>query len=94
MPWDNARPRSRKYGRPHARDRQAWASRHSPTDLCGWCRRPLGPMGPKLHLAHDPSGTRIVGFWHARCNLQEAGKRARAMQEPPDEPDEYRRPGW
>ncbi len=80
MPWSRSRPRSRKYGHKHATDRKAWAARHQPTDLCGLCGRPLGPMRPGLHLAHDPTGTTIVGFWHRACNLQEAAKRARAKQ--------------
>lgn len=83
MPWSNSRPRSRKYGRAHALDRQAWAARHDPAHVCGWCREPLGPMGPWLHLAHDPSGTQVLGFWHRRCNLQEAAIRGRGRQNPP-----------
>lgn len=74
------KPRNPKYGTEHAKARKAWAARHYPTNVCGWCGRALGPMGPNLHLAHDPSGTVILGFWHRRCNLQEAAKRARGMQ--------------
>jgi hypothetical protein len=88
MPWSNSRPRSRKYGHAHAADRKTWAARHQSTDLCGWCGHVLGPMRPGLHLAHDPTGTVVLGFWHGsrcstcgvRCNLQEAAKRARARQ--------------
>ena len=88
MPWSNSRPRSRKYGHEHAKQRAAWAAAHRPEHPCGWCGHPLGPMGPGLHLAHDPSGIVVLGFWHGapcptcrvRCNLQEAAIRARARQ--------------
>lgn len=85
MPWSSSRPhgnrRAAKYGTAHAKTRAQWAARHADTDPCGWCGHALGPMRPGLHLAHDPSGTVVLGFWHGPCNLQEAAKRARARQE-------------
>jgi hypothetical protein len=33
-----------------------------------------------LHLSHDPTGLIVLGLSHAKCNVTEASRRARAMQ--------------
>ncbi len=58
----------------------------------GWCAEPICLMpsreippgsGPDdWHVCHDPSGTRIIGPGHARCNESEAAKRGNAMRKP------------
>jgi hypothetical protein len=36
--------------------------------------------GMRLHVCHDPTGTVVLGLGHAKCNLSDAGRRARARQ--------------
>ena len=90
MAWDNARPRSRKYGlAKHRNERSDWARRHQPDDPCTRCGHPLGPMGPWLHLDHDDVLTdQVNGFAHGdpcpwcgvRCNVSAGARKARALQ--------------
>jgi hypothetical protein len=86
MPWDNHRPRSRKYGRDHrtTRDAHLAALRRAGAGLCAervctYRSRVITP-DMDLHLCHAPDGVTVLGLGHARCNIREAAKRARAMQ--------------
>lgn len=81
MTWSRVKPRSQVHGSSHAKARKAWAEQHDPADLCVRCRRPLGPMGPWLHLDHhDVDKTQYLGFSHRACNLTAAGELGRARQ--------------
>lgn len=71
---------ARGYGTAHTAARRAWAARHQPTDLCVRCRRPLGPMGPHLHLDHNRTRTGYLGFAHAQCNRKAGSREGRARQ--------------
>jgi hypothetical protein len=89
MPWDTSRPRSRRYGREHreTRDRHMAALRAAGAGLCAErvCvkrSRVITPDMP-LHLAHDPTGTIVLGLAHAACNVHEAAVRARRLQQQP-----------
>ena len=42
---------------------------------------PPGSGPDDWHVCHDPSGTRIIGPGHARCNESEAAKRGNAMRQ-------------
>ena len=53
----------------------------------GWCHEPECvmrsrriPPGAKWSVSHDPSGTRIIGESHLRCNLREAAIRGNKMR--------------
>lgn len=47
--------------------------------VCVMRTRLITPDMP-LHLAHDPTGTIVLGLAHARCNTHEAAVRARRIQ--------------
>jgi hypothetical protein len=86
MPWSNARPRSRRYGREHRaeRERHMAALRRAGAGLCAErvClkrSRVITPDMP-LHLCHAPDGVTVLGLGHADCNTHEASVRARAKQ--------------
>jgi hypothetical protein len=81
MPWSTSRPKTSHYGAAHAKARREFIARHKPWHICGWCGEQLGPASGDLHLAHTPDRQHYVGLWHAACNLQEAAKRGRAMQD-------------
>lgn len=89
MPWSNSRPRSRRYGREHRaeRARHMRALERAGAGLCAevvclYRSRVITP-DMHLHLAHDPTGTVVLGLAHARCNTHEASVRARRMQTQP-----------
>lgn len=44
-------------------------------------RRITASMGRDLHLCHDRATGRVLGLGHARCNLTEAARYARAKQD-------------
>lgn len=82
MPWNRSRPRSdaRGYGPEHIKARKAAAAQHLPSDPCCRCGRPLGPMGPHLHLDHNRARTGYLGFAHATCNRKAGAQEGRARQ--------------
>lgn len=55
--------------------------------FCHRCHRWINPAhrtpwGHRAwHVGHDPSGLVILGAEHYRCNLSDAGQRARARQD-------------
>jgi hypothetical protein len=86
MPWNNHRPRSRRYGAQHQTERahHMAALRAAGAGLCAErvCVHRTRVITPDddLHLAHDPTGTVVLGLAHADCNRHEAAVRARAKQ--------------
>jgi hypothetical protein len=86
MPWNNARPRAKRYGAAHQteRDRHMAILRATGAGLCAEtvCIKRTRVITPDddLHLAHDPTGTVVLGLAHAACNRHEAAVRARKMQ--------------
>jgi hypothetical protein len=86
MPWDNHRPRSRKYGRDHrtARDAHLAALKLAGAGLCAEpvCVKRSRVITPDmdLHLSHAPDGVTVLGLSHRDCNVREAARRARKMQ--------------
>lgn len=86
MPWSNARPRAKRYDAAHARTRAAHlaALERTGTGICAErvCIKATRLITPDmdLHLAHDPTGTVVLGLAHADCNRHEAAVRARRMQ--------------
>lgn len=82
MTWSRVKARDTDmYGPSHATARKQWAARHDPADPCVRCRRPLGPMGPHLHLDHHDSDKSLyLGFSHRACNLRAAGQLGNARQ--------------
>lgn len=82
MTWSRVKQRSDLYGTAHRKERDRRAALHDPTDPCVRCGRPLGPMGPWLHLDHDDVDKQMyLGFSHGRaCNLRAAGSLGRARQ--------------
>lgn len=80
MPWSRSRPRSAEYGRAHTAARQHWAMNHHPAHPCSRCGKPLGPMGPDLHLDHTDDRSGYRGFAHARCNVEAGAREGRARQ--------------
>ena len=69
------RGRGAKYGTDHQAERRRLAALHQPWHPCTICRRPLGPMGPQLHLDHTPDGRAYRGFAHAACNVRDGAQR-------------------
>ena len=69
-----------KYGTAYQAIRRAWApvvargeaTCHEP--VCLMPTRAIRP-GSRWHLSHDPTGTRILGPSHGRCNESEAATR-------------------
>ena len=43
---------------------------------------PPGSGPDDWHVCHDPSGAKVIGPGHARCNESEAAKRGNAMRKP------------
>lgn len=82
MPWSRSRPApsARGTGHEHRKARAEWALRHDPSHLCVRCQRPLGPMGPWLHLDHNRNRDGYLGFAHGRCNVQAGAREGRARQ--------------
>jgi hypothetical protein len=79
--WSRVKPRQKVHGHEHAKARAAWASGHQPWHRCVRCGKPLGAMGPHLHLDHDDRDKSVyLGFSHAACNLAAAGRLGRARQ--------------
>ena len=87
MPWDNHRPRSRKYGRDHRaeRERHLTELRRQGAGLCAErvCVKRSRVITPDmdLHLCHAPDGVTVLGLGHRDCNVTEAAKRARRLQQ-------------
>lgn len=71
---------ARGYGQQHRRARAYLAQRHSPTDPCTRCHKPLGPMGPWLHLDHNEARTAYLGFAHSTCNKRAGAKEGNRRQ--------------
>src|SRR5689334_5696671 len=86
MAWDNRRARNPRYGRAHATTRaQHMATLR--TAGAGLCAERICVMRSRvitpdmdLHLAHDPTGTRVLGLAHARCNTHEAAVRGNRLR--------------
>ena len=102
MPWSNSRPRSRRYGRQHRADRERHMRELEQQGaglcaerVCLYRTRVITP-DMSLHLAHDPTGTVVIGLAHARCNTHEASVRARRIQTTRPRPDQRPRtdPTW
>jgi hypothetical protein len=83
MPWNRSRPAgsTRGYGTEHAKARKALAALHDPTNPCCRCGRPLGPMGPWLHLDHNRTRDGYLGFAHGSCNRKAGAREGRARQD-------------
>lgn len=65
---------ARGYGPEHRKARAQAALAHRPTDPCARCRKPLGPMGPRLHYDHNGQRNGYLGFSHAACNRRAGAK--------------------
>ena len=61
--------------------REAGAGRCAERVCVAGSRRITASMGSDLHLCHDRDTGRVLGLGHARCNLAEAGRYARAKQD-------------
>jgi len=75
------------YGADHVNERARRVKVTLPTDLCGYCRRPLGPekvpgdKQSRWHLPHNPARTGYLpGMWHRACNQQEGAIRGNLRQ--------------
>jgi hypothetical protein len=86
MPWSNARPRAKRYGREHQTLREAHMAALRLAGS-GRCAEPVCVMRSRLitpdmdlHLSHDPTGTVVLGLSHSTCNKHEAAVRARRKQ--------------
>lgn len=77
-----AKPR---YRYRHQQERQRWVPVVEAGDAycaevrCLMRTRWIAP-GSKWHLAHDPSGTTVIGVSHARCNTSEGASRGNRMR--------------
>lgn len=83
MPWSRSQTASttaRGYGYAHAQARRQYAAAHDPAHPCTRCGRPLGPMGPHLHLDHNRDRTGYLGFAHGSCNRTAGAREGRARQ--------------
>lgn len=86
MPWQNDRPRSRRYGRAHQDERAAHlaALRRAGSGVCAErvCVLPSRVITPDmdLHLCHDRATGRVLGLGHRACNVSEAARYARRVQ--------------
>jgi hypothetical protein len=79
MPRENTTARG--YGAEHKQARKQAAAAHHPSDPCSRCGRPLGPMGPWLHLDHTADRTSYLGFSHGvPCNVTAGARAGRARQ--------------
>lgn len=89
MPWQNDRPRSRRYGREHRATREAHmtALRAAGAGLCAErvcvMRTRIITPDMDLDLCHDETGTVVLGLGHSKCNRHEAAVRARRLQTQP-----------
>jgi hypothetical protein len=69
-----------KYGTAYRAIRNAWApvvargEARCSEPVCLMPTREIIP-GSRWHLSHDPTGTRLLGPSHARCNTSEAATR-------------------
>lgn len=74
-----------KYGSEHQRERKRWVSVVARGDqlcaemVCLMDTRTIDPREP-WHLAHDPTGTVIIGVSHERCNTSEGASRGNRMR--------------
>lgn len=76
-------PNDGRYGPIYQAIRRAWSSVvargeatcHEP--VCLMTSRHIAP-GTRWHLSHDPTGTRILGPSHVRCNTSEGATRGNA----------------
>jgi hypothetical protein len=86
MPWQNHRPRAKRYGSDHqtTRARHMAALTAAGAGLCAEkvCVMRSRVITPEmdLHLSHDPTGNYVLGLSHAACNRHEASVRARKLQ--------------
>jgi len=91
MPWSKSRPlgseSNPKYKTKEHRDARAQhmaelkraGSGLCAEEVCVYRSRLITPS-MKLHLCHDRRTGQVRGLGHARCNLSEAGRHARAIQ--------------
>ena len=74
-----------KYGSEHQRERKRWVSVVARGDqlcaemVCLMDTRTIDPLDP-WHLAHDPTGTIIIGVSHERCNTSEGASRGNRLR--------------
>lgn len=74
-----------KYGYDHQQERKRWAPRVARGEcscaevVCLMESRTIDPRDP-WHLAHDPTGTVIVGVSHERCNTSEGAIRGNQLR--------------
>ena len=90
--------RGEKYGAAHIAERKRRAAAHEPWHPCTICGRPLGAMGPHLHLDHTADGLAYRGFAHRACNVSDGARRGAAKvnakrdRKRPKPP--FQRPAW
>jgi hypothetical protein len=92
MPWSRSRPGGSKtrpkYTSKEHRDTRAQhmaelkraGSGQCAEVVCVYASRLITPS-MQLHLCHDRRTGQVRGLGHARCNLSEAGRYARSMQD-------------
>ncbi len=74
-----------KYGYEHRKARASWAVIVQRGDavcaeaVCLMDERTIYPNDP-WHVAHDPTGTIVIGVSHERCNTSEGATRGNAMR--------------
>ncbi len=72
-----------RYRYAHQQERERWrpivaaGDAYCAEPLCLMKSRWIPPWTPSRlwHVCHDPSGTRVIGVGHRRCNLAEAARR-------------------
>ena len=103
MPWSKNRPnggkvaakyRTKQHRDDVARHRAALKAAGIGTCAEKVCVMPTRLITPamRLHLCHDRSTGQVLGLGHARCNVREASRYARALQGPRERG--YTRSGW
>jgi len=91
MPWTNSRPGGNKTAAKYRDPAYLATGKRLRAELqrtgqgtCAErvCVMPTRLITPamRLHLCHDETGQHIRGLGHAKCNLSDAGRRARARQ--------------
>lgn len=84
---------AQRYGTQHRQTRRAFAARHQPTDPCVRCHKPLGPIGPRLHLDHAEDGS-YLGFAHAGCNVKAGARKGHATSTRSQHPQRAQSRAW
>jgi hypothetical protein len=87
MPWSNSRSRSRKYGHAHAKVRaehlaalKVAGSGFCAEVVCVHRTRTI-TADMDLHLCHDRRTGDVRGLGHRACNIREAARWARTVQD-------------